>query len=43
MKKLLYIFALLSVLSVTISSCATEEIKPIKEGNNLGGGVSDRL
>jgi len=43
MKKLIYTLALLSVLSVAVSSCATEEVKPIKETNNTGGGVSDRL
>ncbi len=43
MKKLIYTIALMSVLLIGASSCATEEVKPLKEGNNLGGGVSDRL
>jgi len=43
MKKIFYSIVLLCVLSVAVSSCATEEVKPLKETNNTGGGVSDRL
>lgn len=42
MKKLLYTFILLSIISVA-SSCSKEDVKPAKETNNTGGGVSDKF
>ncbi len=43
MKKLLYIFILFSIVSVFASSCSKEEVKPVRETNNTGGGVSDKF
>ena len=43
MKKLFYTIAFLSILSIATSSCTKEEVKPIRETNNTGGGVSDRF
>jgi hypothetical protein len=37
MKKLLYLVFLLSLSTVTFSSCTEEEVKPQTEGSNLGG------
>lgn len=43
MKKLLYIFALALVTSLTISSCTEEEIKPQTESSNNGGGAIEPI
>lgn len=43
MKKLIYTFALLSILSLAATSCSKEEVKPVRETNNTGGGVSDKF
>ncbi len=44
MKKILYTFALLTVLSFAISSCTKEEVAPKAEWtNNTGGHVSDKF
>jgi hypothetical protein len=41
MKKFFYTIALFSVLSLTISSCTKEEVKP-QTGNSTGGSGSER-
>jgi uncharacterized lipoprotein YehR (DUF1307 family) len=38
MKKLFYVFALVTVVSLSLTSCTKEEIKPAKQENN-GNGV----
>lgn len=43
MKKLFYSVVLFTIVVVTASSCIKEEVKPIKETNNTGGGVSDKF
>lgn len=43
MKKLFYSIAILFILSLTITSCTKEEVKPQTETNNSGGGVSDKF
>jgi hypothetical protein len=41
MKKFFYTLALLSMLSLTISACTKEEVKP-QGGNSTGGSGSER-
>ena len=43
MKKSLYSAIILFFISLTYTSCTKEEVKPIRETNNTGGGVSDRF
>lgn len=43
MKKLFYSIALCTIVILTASSCTKEEVKPVKETNNTGGGVSDKF
>jgi hypothetical protein len=37
MKKLLFILLLISLTSVTITSCTEEEVKPQTESSGVGG------
>lgn len=43
MKKLFYTIALLSIIIIAATSCTQEEVKPVRETNNTGGGVSDKF
>lgn len=43
MKKLFYTIALFSIIILTATSCTQEEVKPVRETNNTGGGVSDKF
>jgi len=43
MKKFIYGFLLAVVVSVTVSSCTEEEVKPSTDLENGGGGVSDPI
>lgn len=43
MKKLFYSIALFSMIMVAAASCTQEEVKPVRETNNTGGGVSDKF
>jgi hypothetical protein len=40
MKKFFYTIIILFSLSMSITSCTKEEVKPIEETNNSGGSVS---
>ncbi len=37
MKKLLYLFIIISLSTATFSSCTEEEVKPQTGGSNAGG------
>ena len=43
MKKFIYGFLLALVVTVTVSSCTEEEVKPSTELENGGGGASDPI
>lgn len=43
MKKIFYSITLFTIIMVSASSCTKEEVKPLKETNNTGGGVSDKF
>ncbi|MFN7260958.1 MAG: hypothetical protein ACK5TU_13745 [Cyclobacteriaceae bacterium] len=42
MKKFFYTIIILFSLSMSITSCTKEEVKPIEETNNSGGRASDK-
>jgi hypothetical protein len=42
MKKFFYTIIVLFSLSLSITSCTKEEVKPIKETNNTGGREIDK-
>lgn len=42
MKKVIYSIALVSVLTLAVSSCVKEEVKPQVTTNNSGGNGSDK-
>lgn len=42
MKKFFYTIIILFSLSLSITSCTKEEVKPIKETNNSGGAVLEK-